>query len=134
MYKELRFSKLLLIALAVGCAVYCLVALSYIATTPDIGLRCLLAEDSQEVRQAGELTLVQSDVRTDSPAELPQIGDRIHEVAGFRTRTFVDFANALAWVRSPPRDAAKGTLTPGIHPRDVPAGSTNVLQDDDSTG
>src|SRR5690606_11182673 len=64
----------------------------------------------------------------------PQVGDRLQEVAGFRTRTFVDFANALAWVRSPPADAAIGNLYPVTDPREAADNSINVLQDDRSSG
>ncbi|MFO1096209.1 MAG: sigma 54-interacting transcriptional regulator [Planctomycetaceae bacterium] len=129
MHDDSRIAKFLLTSLAVGSAIYCLVALWYVATTPDIGLRCLLAEDESAAREAEEITVVDGSHLD----PLPKKGDRLIEVAGFRTRTFVDFAHALAWVRSPPRDAAVGNLTPGVPVSEVPEGSTNVLQKD-STG
>lgn len=125
LHDDSRTAKLLLASLAVGCAVYCLVALAYVATTPDIGIRCLLAEDDPEVRRAGELTVVEA-----TPQSRVQTGDRLVEVAGVRTRTFVDFANALAWVRSPPVNAPKGQLQPGMSPYETAADSINVLLDD----
>jgi len=120
----------LLTSLAVGCVVYCLVALSYIATTPDLRIRCLLAEDDQEARQTGEVTIVAAPPASDPTRKAPVAGDRLIEVAGFRTRTFVDFANALAWVRSPPRDARIGHLNADTSPEEVADESTNVMQDD----
>ena len=124
-----QITKLTLTSLALGCAVYCLIAVAYVATTPDTGLRCLLAEDDIETRQAGELTIVEA-----APGSGIRAGDRLIRLAGFRVRSFVDFANALAWVRSPPANAPTGQLLPGMTPYDTAADSNNVLEDDKKEG
>jgi len=129
-----RIAKTLLTSLAVGGVIYCLVALSYIATSPDLRLRCLLAEDDAAARQAGEITIVEAPASGDRQRVFPVAGDRLISVAGFRTRSFVDFANALTWVRSPPADAAIGRLYRGTPPEEAADESTNVLQDDDALG
>ena len=132
MHDQSRIAKLLLMSLAVGCAAYCLVTISYVATTPDIGLRCLLAEDDQSARDASELTVVQGRDENTGRRRTPQVGDRLIQVAGFRTRTFIDFADAQAWIRSPPKDAV-GQLYAGTQPEEALDDSSYVLQQD-STG
>jgi transcriptional regulator with GAF, ATPase, and Fis domain len=131
---EFRWIKLALCGLAAGCIVYCLVALSFIATTPDVGLRCLIAEQGEQERRDGVVTVVSALEPTDPQRNWVKRGDRLIEVAGFRTRTFVDFAWALMWLRDPPKEAI-GVLNPGTNPdTEVEDESTLPLQDSRELG
>ncbi|REJ91446.1 MAG: AAA family ATPase [Planctomycetota bacterium] len=125
--REFRAAKILLTSLAVWAAAYCLCALAFLATTPDLGIRCFIAEDDVAAREAGVLTIRKM---PKSPAGLtsPQTGDRLVEVAGRRTRTFTDFAAAMVWLRSPPKSDI-GTQFSGDDPDEFNPESTFVLID-----
>ncbi len=132
--EEFRGAKLALTTLAGACIVYCLVALSFIATTPDVRLRCLIAEESSADSGNRRVTVVDAPRQLDPSRSWVARGDQLVEVAGFRTRTFVDFAQALIWLRSPPQDAI-GILNPGTNPdTEVEDESTLPLQESRELG
>jgi transcriptional regulator with GAF, ATPase, and Fis domain len=124
---ESTIQRVILGALALSATVYCVLALAYIATSPEVPFRCLIAEN-QLPRQAPEWITVQAvvDHTPGGPATLrddpglyrPQLGDQLLELAGHETRTFVEFSQALVWLRSPPEVSATGeplvgSLNPG---------------------
>ena len=99
--REFRSVKIILTGLAILATAYSLFALAFLATTPDLGIRCFIAEDGETERAAGVLTIRKMRA---SPAGLssPATGDRLYEVAGHRTATFTAFAAAMGWLRSAP--------------------------------
>ena len=125
--REFRAVKIVLTGLAILATAYSLFALAFLATTPDLGIRCFIAEEGTTEREAGVLTIRKMAA---SPAGLasPVAGDRLYEVAGHRTATFTDFAAAMVWLRSPP-ESDIGTLYPGDDPGDLDPSSKIVVID-----
>lgn len=107
------------VAVCIGAVVtYCVAVLWYVATFPDVGLRCLLPESSSvgegiEIRQM----VGTGDRRTDPS---PKPGDRLLKLNGREIVTFYDFTSALESLRFakiPPG----GQLAPGSDPSELPA-------------
>ena len=79
--------RLFLTSLAGLCVSYCVAALAFVATTPDIRLRGLIGGVDRGESNASQGFSVQLvDGETAHP------GDTLLELGGVRTRTFVDFA------------------------------------------
>ena len=83
----------------------------------------------------GSLTLRSANVNLNDDPGLyrPQVGDQLLELAGHRTRTFVEFSQALVWLRSPPEVSATGeplvgSLNPGT-PLTIDPSSTLCVQE-----
>lgn len=107
-----------LVATLTGLVVtYCVAVLWYVATFPDVGLRCLLPdaeplqdggiEISQWITQSGENTSIG-----------PSAGDRLVRLNGQDIGTFLDFVSSLQSLRFakiPPG----GQLAPGSDPAEL---------------
>jgi transcriptional regulator with GAF, ATPase, and Fis domain len=106
--------KLAFTALAVSATVYCVVAIAFVATSPDVPFRCLIAEDDPQVRDEQRITVRLVPGETDgAPTDVrytyhPVVGDHVIELAGQRTSTFVEFSQALHWLRSPVQEGSRG--------------------------
>ena len=150
---ESTIQRVLLGTLALFATVYCVLALVFIATSPEVPFRCLIAEE-QPAGQAPEWITVQAVVDhspSTGPASLtgrtadpnvnydptriyrPQVGDQLLKLAGHDTRTFVEFSRALVWLRSPPEVSATGdplvaALNPGT-PLPLDPNSTLLVQE-----
>jgi transcriptional regulator with GAF, ATPase, and Fis domain len=82
---------------------YCLAVLGFVATAPDIGLRCLLVNDPQNQDETGEIGLQIRQIVQDpsrDPREGPKPGDKLIEIARKPARTFTHFAARLLDLRS----------------------------------
>ena len=107
------------VALCTGIIVtYCVTVLWYVATFPDVGLRCLLPSDPEENRLTG-INIhqwIQPDGKRIDPS--PKPGDRLISLNGHRIGTFYDFVGAMEGLRSakvPPG----GQLAPGSDPGEL---------------
>jgi transcriptional regulator with GAF, ATPase, and Fis domain len=101
-------SQILLTACAAVSFLFCIVAVWYVATSPDIGLRCLLTND--------DLTMTGLEVRaisdeTKSFGDSVRPGDHIVELNGRSIRSFIDYSGELARLRlaSPGTGGRPGT-------------------------
>lgn len=112
--RDLRVLVATLTALVV---VYCVAVLWYVATFPDVGLRCLLPDSKPlpnggiEIRQ----WIAESEGITDPR---PKPGDQLVRLNGQEIETFLDFVSALESLRSakiPPG----GQLAPGSDPAEL---------------
>jgi transcriptional regulator with GAF, ATPase, and Fis domain len=96
--------------------VYCVMVLWYVATFPDVGIRCLLPESTRlgrgiEIRRYEEMS-----GETTDPA--PKPGDRLLSLNGRPIATYFDLAHALQGLRFakvPPG----GQLAPGSDPGEL---------------
>ena len=92
--------QLVLGALGAVAVVYSMVVLGFVATTPDLGIRCLIDDSPWEngvsdgvvirMLPAGELS---------GKGMLPKVGDRLVRIGDWPINTFVDFAQALMRLR-----------------------------------
>ena len=105
-----------LVAACVGLIVtYSVVVLWYVATFPDIGLRCLLPFDGDPPATGGlEIQYVLPDVGV--PSLKP--GHHLLTLNGQRIRTFLDFIEQLNALRSAKIEAG-GLLQPGSDPSEL---------------
>lgn len=93
------------VLLGCGFAVvfYCLFILAFVATSPDIGLRCLLVDDPPDAPTAGQpgpqIQIVTLGLNADG--EAPEVGDRLISIGGLPTTTFMHFARSLVALRNP---------------------------------
>lgn len=86
--------------LTVGAVVsffYCIAAMWYVATSPDIGLRCLLTSDTP-FRPGLEIRALSTDLR--SHGDTIAAGDTLIELNGEPIYSFVDYARELRNLRS----------------------------------
>jgi transcriptional regulator with GAF, ATPase, and Fis domain len=95
---------------------YCVVVLWFVATFPDVGIRCLLPDTNQlgvgvEIQQYLDV----DDGITD-PA--PKAGDRLLSLNGQKLSTFLDFVRALQGLRFA-KVAPGGQLAPGSDPGEL---------------
>lgn len=96
--------------------VYCVVVLWYVATFPDVGIRCLLPESARagsgiEIRRY-------EDAAGEHLVSVPRPGDSLLSLNGQPISTYYDFAQALQGLRFakiPPG----GQLAPGSDPREL---------------
>lgn len=106
-------------AFVAGCTglmvAYSVLVLWYVATFPDIGVRCLLPADPEEHRAGGvEIRqYLQSEI---TPA--PQPGDRLLSLNGHPLRTFLDYIDQLMLLRSA-KIVPGGQLPPGSDPSEL---------------
>jgi transcriptional regulator with GAF, ATPase, and Fis domain len=90
-------------ACGVLTVLYCLAVLGFVATAPDIGLRCLLVNDPKTADQSAEIGLEIRQIVQDhsrDPREGPKPGDKLIEIARRPARTFTHFAARLLDLRS----------------------------------
>ena len=104
------------VAVCTGLAVsYSVIVLWYVATFPDIGLRCLLPSFADE-HHAGGVEIKQFHYDKISPA--PGSGDRLMEVNGRPVATFLDYIDQLILLRSAKIEPG-GQLPPGSDPSEL---------------
>ncbi|MBL4886358.1 MAG: hypothetical protein JKY95_17740, partial [Planctomycetaceae bacterium] len=103
---EQVFYRLIAGFLSALLAVYCFAVLFYVATSADIGVRCLLTNDefsfpglqirrylqSDSAQPAGELPVAFGDA--------PQEGDQLLEIGDHSINSFFDYTRAMATLRS----------------------------------
>lgn len=90
---------------------YSLVVLAYVATAPDLGLRCLLVDDQKSSNLRGlKIERVEPEEAVDPQFE-PQQGDRLLEVAREPAGTFMHFTRRLKALRGAGIDPG-GYLSP----------------------
>jgi transcriptional regulator with GAF, ATPase, and Fis domain len=135
--------RLLLVAAAALVVVYCTILLIYTATTPDLRLRCLLADELDETEFEGR----QGVIVRHSPAESgltelpgtntkiwkgvePKQGDLLVRIGNRPIRSFADFTPALESLRAGPIGSA---LPAGSDPSELPGVGTyvSILREDD---
>src|SRR6267378_3611283 len=86
----------MLSACGVFAVFYCLAVIGFVATAPELGLRCLLVNDQKADPDASEVGLEIRQILPDSlrdPREGPQPGDKLIEIARQPAGTFVHFAS-----------------------------------------
>ena len=83
--------------------VYAVMVLGFVATSPDIGLRCLIADDDNQSHGVG-VTIWESPESTSNL--VPNPGDVLARLNREPTRTFLDFVHGLQELR----DASGDTL------------------------
>ena len=98
--------------------VYCVAVLWYVATFPDIGVRCLLPESEPNSNGGIEIHqwIAESEGVTDPR---PRPGDELVRLNGQEIETFLDFVSAmesLRFAKIPPG----GQLVPGSDPSELP--------------
>ncbi len=93
---------------------YCVLVLGYVATSPDVGLRCLLAD------QAGGMPGVRirdiEDLECKGPQ--PEVGDTLLRIGKSEVNTFLDFTSGLSALRNAPIPPG-GQLDPGADPSEL---------------
>lgn len=90
-------SQRVLTGLAIVSFLFCVVCVWYVATSPDVGLRCLLRSDDA-LASGVEIRAVSDEVRTHGDAIHP--GDYLVEMNGRPIRTFYDYVTELHRLRS----------------------------------
>jgi transcriptional regulator with GAF, ATPase, and Fis domain len=108
--KRTEVIRCLLTTIGVAIVLYCLAVLGFVATTPDLGLRCLLVSspDSPSAAHARGLEICQitreaADGIRQRRADLgdtPSAGDRLLEIAHRPAHTFAHFAARLLDLRN----------------------------------
>ena len=113
-------SQRLLTVGAVVSFIYCIAAMWFVATSPDIGLRCLLTSDTP-FRPGLEIRALSTDLRSHGDAIAS--GDTLIELNGEPIYSFVDYARELRNLR---------TAVPRVGARLKTAGfDTRLLQEAD---
>jgi len=121
-----RDHRAIVAALSGVIVTYCVTVLWYVATFPDVGLRCLLPNGA---RPAG---VVETRQDSDSGIEIwewiratdgdyqpaPKAGDTLIRLNGRKTATFLDFISALQSLRSG-KIPVGGQLAPGSDPSEL---------------
>ncbi|MGE5194528.1 MAG: hypothetical protein ACM3U2_18715, partial [Deltaproteobacteria bacterium] len=82
---------------------YCLAVLGFVATGPEIGLRCLLVNDQKTSADGSDIGLEIRQIIADptrDPGRGPRPGDKLIEIAREPAHTFVHFAARLLDLRS----------------------------------
>ncbi len=85
-----------------GCSlVYCMIALVYVATAPDVRLRCLLVD---KPLQPGKLTsiIIRKTPGIEFKGPRPQPGDELLRIGEQRLGTSLDFFRYMDWLRTAP--------------------------------
>src|SRR3954453_9864215 len=99
--------QLVLGASGAMAVVYSIAILGFVATTPDIGIRCLIADRASENGAIDGFVIrdVPADVSTNGAMGTetrPRIGDRLTRVGYWPIHTFVDMTKTLIRLRSEP--------------------------------
>lgn len=123
--KTERMQTLGLVCAAAASISYCLIVIWYVATFPDIGVRCLLPNSPNEQ----ELEIVQFvHGEEDCLPTLPQPGDRLLQTGRKPANNFLLFVHTLAKLRGasiPPG----GQMNPGSDPAEWPENQVPALVD-----
>lgn len=107
---------------AILALVYALATLGYINSSPDVRLRCLLADG----REAPGLTISAAPGLEDEQLPVPQAGDVLLELAGRPVDNFLQFSRALMQSRGAKLDAG-AVLSPQADPLELPTDSSLKL-------
>ena len=118
-----KYGRLGVISVICVSVTYCLIVLWYVATFPDIGVRCLLPNSPVEQ----ELSIVQfANLEKDCLPTVLGPGDKLIKAGRFPANNFLLFAQTLAGLRGaaiPPG----GQLNPGSDPSEVPESRVPAL-------
>ncbi len=135
--KRTELSRWLLTFVGVAIVLYCLAVLGFVATSPDLGLRCLLVSGPNSAGGVSRPGLEIREITREAAAgirewkselgEGPQAGDRLLEIAHRPAHTFAHFAARLLDLRTEqpfgarPRDDTpireQGKLLPPMFPK-----------------
>jgi transcriptional regulator with GAF, ATPase, and Fis domain len=107
---RIEFTRWLLTIFGIGVVLHCLAVLGFVATSPDLGLRCLLVNSSgaggAEGKRGLEIRQITSEAaeglrtRVADLGDTPQPGDRLLEIANGPAHTFAHFAARLLDLRN----------------------------------
>jgi transcriptional regulator with GAF, ATPase, and Fis domain len=109
---------------------YSILVLWYVATCPEIGLRCLLPERTAGRGETEGLAIAQFIGPDISPAPSP--GDRLLTINRQPVETFLDFVNRVTELRSAPISPG-GQLSPGSDPLELSVPGLVEIFDREST-
>jgi DNA-binding NtrC family response regulator len=101
---QFRSIKATLAALIGVSIIYGVVALAYVATTPDLRIRCVLSSDVASLKDGQRVTglRIQSESLDDGVAGYsPASGDLLISLAGQRVESFQDLSQATVALRDP---------------------------------
>lgn len=127
---EVKSNRQKWVAVTAGSLIvlYCMIALSYIVISPDLRLRCLLADDD-----AGPWGTLGVEIRDTSgvvsKGEHPHPGDILLSIGERRVNTFIDFARALHELRSLPTPPG-GLMIAGTDPSERPDMHPSLVEED----
>jgi transcriptional regulator with GAF, ATPase, and Fis domain len=110
--------QLVLGALGAVAVVYSMVVLGFVATTPDLGIRCLIDDPAWEngTTNGVVIRMLPSAGEISGKGPLPKIGDRLIRIGDWPIHTFVDFAQALMRLRGAPIPIGGGSLPVNFNP------------------
>ena len=80
--------------------IYCVVVLGFVATTPDVRLRCLMADYENPNSPRGVEIWSTPNLQCSGPQ--PKQGDLLVQFGEKPTPTFIDFTQQLIWLRNAP--------------------------------
>jgi len=110
----------LLGASAVGVVVYSMLVLAYVATSPDVGLRCLMVDDRTESPDVHQGVVLQGVPKAESiKGAYPEPGDLLIRLNESAIRTFMDFTRQVAALRNAPLKAGGGPYHEGFDPSEL---------------
>ncbi|MHC4878986.1 MAG: sigma 54-interacting transcriptional regulator [Planctomycetota bacterium] len=100
MNRQFNRPKLLVLGLGISVAIFSMLVLGYVGTSPDLGLRGLLADSDYPDQTRG--MVVRKLVNARSFEHFPEIqpGDVLLRVHDREIRTFMDYGIAVAYLRS----------------------------------
>src|SRR5262245_43656736 len=108
--RRIEIGRWVLAGLGGLTVLYCIAVLGFVATAPDLGLRCLLSStqlaDPESTRPGLEVRQITRELARDRPTlasdfgEGPAPGDRLLKIAGRPAHTFAHFAARLAELRT----------------------------------
>jgi len=113
---RIPYHRLVLSCAATGIIVYSIAVLGFVATSRDLGIRCLfLNRDNSNLPQGVEVRKLEPHFETWEGHYDLRIGDVIVAIAGEPVKSFSHFNHALVDLRSRPVDP-EGTLLAGQNP------------------
>jgi transcriptional regulator with GAF, ATPase, and Fis domain len=110
--------QLALGGLGAFAVIYAVVVLGFVATTPDLGIRCLVddATWANGVADGVVMRQVPSEGEISAKGPLPKVGDRLVRIGDWPINTFVDFTHSLMRLRSAPSPMSVASLPVGSNP------------------
>ncbi|MGD9714939.1 MAG: AAA family ATPase, partial [Thermomicrobiales bacterium] len=116
-----RGERILPAAAAVFVVLYSMLVLGYVATSPDIGLRCLLIDEVPGDDGVHRGVVIKAVPPSDQKifGEHPQKGDLLVRINESPIRTFMDFTRQVAALRSAPLRAGAGSYPIGFDPQEL---------------
>ncbi|HBN78570.1 MAG TPA: hypothetical protein DD473_22720, partial [Planctomycetaceae bacterium] len=106
-------------------ALYCAAVLFFVATSGDLGIRCLVNSETESGRgiEIRQFLPASDGVRNGLPAyfgNAPSDGDRILEINGFPIHSFASFSRATASLsRSLSQEGEYGSRLEDVNPKDI---------------